>query len=312
MSKILFFLITSTLILVLTSISISLAPIINNISNLNDYSPKDLDCELFSDQRELSKSNLDLFQRLKTFKNLCSRQKAMHNLEYTSLIINAVLSFLCTNFALLHYFKEADNHQKKTGIFGLICGFICFILTLIYICFSGYIFTNDVAFGNIFYNQLSQEPQLDDGIYKLFSNGAKYKYNGNRYITSYEESTELNSQFLKYKELGNRQYNYDKDIYIKYMKNYPTSSNSVNQCNIRNSYTLSNYNNKINNCDYLFTEPYSNSRNKYLYDRWLTTLILAVIISILDLVLAVCGLVVFLDKDTPNLITSELVVYGNK
>ena len=312
MNKILIFLITSTLILILTLICISLAPIINNVSNLNNYTSKDFDCELFSDQKELSKSKLDLFQRLNTFKNICSRQKAMNNLEYASLIINAVLSFLCTNFALLHYFKEADYHQKKTGIFGIICGFICFILTLIYVCFSGYIFTNDVAFGNIFYNQLNHEPQLENGINKLFSNGAKYKYNGNRYITSYEESTELNSQFLKYKELGNRQYNYDKDIYIKYMKNYPTNSISVNQCNIRNSFILTNYNNKINNCDYLFAEPFNNSSNKYLYDRWLTTLILAVIIFILDIVLAVCGLVVFLDKDMPNTITSEIVLYKKK
>ena len=313
MNNILIFLFISTGILILSAIAISLAPMINDISNMSYYSPKDLDCEIFSNQEEISKYNLDIFQKLKTFKNLCKRQKAAYNLEYSSLIIDAVLSFLCANLALLSFFKEGEGHQNKIGIFGIITGIIGFILTLIYVCFNGYVFTNDVAFGIININDLAGNgPELNGGITKLFSNGAKYKYNGKKYITSYEANTGFNSQFLRYSELGDKQYNYDKDNYIKYMENKPANSNSINECNIGNSYLLTNSNIKINNCEYLFSEPYNNCSNKYLYDRWVATLILSVFIVVLHLALAVFGILGFIDKETPKEFGNDLVIYGNK
>ena len=313
MSKILIFLFISTGILLLTAIAISLAPIINDVANLKTDSAKDLDCSIFSNQEELSKTNIELNRKLKNFQNLCIRQKAMYNLEYISLIINAILAFLCTNFALLNYFKEGEAHQKKTGMFGLISGIIAFILTFIYVCFSGYIFTNDVAYGNININYLSTTgPSLSGTINKLFSNGARYKYNGNRYITSYEKSTEYNGQFVKYKDLGNKEYNYDKDRYIKYQENKPNNTDQLNGCNIYSDYSL-NGNSKINNCDYLFPEPYSSNFNKYLYDRWLTTLILAVFIFILDIILAIFGFLLFINKEEQQKeYGNDLIVYGNK
>ena len=45
-------------------------------------------------------------------KNLCYRQKAMHDMEYTSFIINIVLGFICADLAFLHYLgygKEAAS-----------------------------------------------------------------------------------------------------------------------------------------------------------------------------------------------------------
>lgn len=314
MNNILIFLFISIGILVLSAITISLAPIINDISNISYNSPKDLDCEIFSNQQEISKYNLDTFQKLKTFKNICKRQKATHNLEYASLIISVFLSFLCANFSLLSFFKVEKGHQNKIGLFGLITGIIGFILTLIYICFSGYVFTNDMAFGIINMNDFGGTgPELVGGILKLFPNGAKYKYNGNRYITSYEENIGYNSQYLRYNELGDKQYNYDKDIYIKYMENLPENRNSINGCNIGSAYLLTNYNIKINSCDYLFTQPYNNSRNKYLYDRWVATLILSVFIIVLHLALAIFGILVFIDKETTSEeMGHDLVIYGNK
>ena len=195
----------------------------------------------------------------------------------------------------------------------VISGIIAFILTFIYVCFSGYIFTNDVAYGNININYLSTTgPSLSGTINKLFSNGARYKYNGNRYITSYEKSTEYNGQFVKYKDLGNKEYNYDKDRYIKYQENKPNNTDQLNGCNIYSDYSL-NGNSKINNCDYLFPEPYSSNFNKYLYDRWLTTLILAVFIFILDIILAIFGFLLFINKEEQQKeYGNDLIVYGNK
>ena len=217
MNTVLILLFISTGILVLSAITISLAPIINDISNMSYNSPKDLDCEIFSNHDEITKGNLALFQKLKTYKNICKRQKATHNLEYSSLIINAVLSFICANFALLSFFKEGENHRNKIGLIGLITGIIGFVLTLVYVCFSGYVFTHDVAYGIINMDDIvGIGPNLDGGITKLFSNGAKYKYNGKKYITPYEANTEYNSKYIRYKDLGDKQYNYDSELYKKY------------------------------------------------------------------------------------------------
>ena len=71
---------------------------------------------------------------------------------------------------------------------------------------------------------------------------------------------------------------------------------------INNDYALSNSNTKINNCDYLFAEPYNNSNNKYLYDRWVATLILSVFIIALHLVLAIFGILVFVDVEIDKVI----------
>ena len=312
MNTVLILLFISTGILVLSAITISLAPIINDISNMSYNSPKDLDCEIFSNHDEITKGNLALFQKLKTYKNICKRQKATHNLEYSSLIINAVLSFICANFALLSFFKEGENHRNKIGLIGLITGIIGFVLTLVYVCFSGYVFTHDVAYGIINMDDIAGiGPNLDGGIAKLFSNGAKYKYNGINYITPYEANTEYNSKYIRYKDLGDKQYNYDKDIYTKYAKNIPENSNTANGCNINNDFALSNSNTKINNCDYLFAEPYNNSNNKYLYDRWVATLILSVFIIALHLILASFGILVFVDVEIDKVIGNDLVVYGN-
>ena len=312
MNTVLILLFISTGILVLSAITISLAPIINDISNMSYNSPKDLDCEIFSNHDEITKGNLALFQKLKTYKNICKRQKATHNLEYSSLIINAVLSFICANFALLSFFKEGENHRNKIGLIGLITGIIGFVLTLVYVCFSGYVFTHDVAYGIINMDDIAGiGPNLDGGIAKLFSNGAKYKYNGKKYITPYEANTEYNSKYIRYKDLGDKQYNYDKDIYTKYVKNIPENSNTANGCNINNDYALRNSNTKINNCDYLFAEPYNNSNNKYLYDRWVATLILSVFIIALHLILAIFGILVFVDVEIDKVIGNDLIVYGN-
>jgi len=42
---------------------------------------------------------------------------------------------------LLHYFDVGKPFQKVTGIIGLVTGIIQFVLTLVYVYYSGYIFT---------------------------------------------------------------------------------------------------------------------------------------------------------------------------
>ena len=92
--------------------------------------------------------------------NLCKRHNAMYSLEYTSIIFDVILSFICTQLALFHYFDVGKSFEKFSGLIGLISGAISFILTLIYLIYSCYIFNNDVYKKGV------------APIQKLYSNGA--------------------------------------------------------------------------------------------------------------------------------------------
>ena len=96
------------------------------------------------------------------------------------------------------------------------------------------------------------------------------------------------------------------------MKNFPISSSTVNNCNILNSYHLINPNTKINNCDYLFSEPFKNNEYRYLYNRWLATLILSVFLFIFDLILSTFGFLIFLDKKPFEELKNDPVVFDAK
>ena len=65
----------------------------------------------------------------------------MYGLEYSSLIIDVICGLVCIILGLIHYFDVAKPFEKFTGIIGLSSGIIGFVLTLVYVCYSGYIFT---------------------------------------------------------------------------------------------------------------------------------------------------------------------------
>ena len=127
MNKELLFLFISISTCCFSIISIFNAPIINNINkDLIDFSKwGKLNCKLYSDLEEDAQILNDVHQMPK-LKNLCNRQKAMYNLEFSSLIIDIVLGFIIAQLGLLHYFKIGGSMGKITGIFGIITGIICF------------------------------------------------------------------------------------------------------------------------------------------------------------------------------------------
>ena len=143
MNKSLIFLIISTSILVLSAIVICVSPIINDIQ-VGNWKPSDwrnLNCKIIADREKADRVTLDNMQKYRRYKNICYRQKAMYGLENSAFIINIILSFVCADLTLLHYLNIGKDFEKKTGLIGLITGIIGFILTLVYVCFSGYIFT---------------------------------------------------------------------------------------------------------------------------------------------------------------------------
>ena len=321
MNKQLIFLIISSSILVLTAIAICVAPIINKIEIESEANWKpsqwgSLNCKIFADEEKKEQVELDELQKMRKLKNLCYRQKAIYGLEYSSFILDLILSFICANLALYHYLNVGANFVKKTGLIGLISGIIGFILTLVYVIYSGYIFTNDPAYGRVVPS--SQSFRGPSNLIKLYPNGAKYKWddrgdNTGSYITIYENEKGDFDEYVKYKDLGKKQYNYNKDYY----KNYKDPNLFNTNCNIDIYFSPSSLNNKYqidngNYCDYLYYTAPDKVENKYIYDRWLTALILAVIIIAFNIALAIFGFLLFKDNDSQKTDFETVPIINNK
>ena len=316
MNNQLIFLIISTSILVLSAIVICVAPIMNNIQieeviptlpspTLWTWKPSqlgNLNCKIFADEEKKEKVELDEIQRMRKLKNLCYRQKAIYGLEYSSFIIDLILSFICANLALFHYLNVGEDFVKKTGLLGLISGIIGFIITLVYVIYSGYIFTNDPAYVTVDPPNLGliEHPYLK----RLYPNGAMYKWdNTDKYITIYENEKGDFDQYVKFKDLGQKQYNYNTDYY----KNYQVA----NVCYLGSSSPAS-LTSKISDCDYLFYTPSEKIENKYIYDRWLTALILAVIIIAFNIALAIFGFLLFKENGGQKSDLETVPIISNK
>ena len=302
MNKTLIFLIISIALLVLSAIVICIAPLDNNLelNNFRLYNWGKSNCAMYADYLDWDYLSLDSIQRTRKSKNMCYRKKAMYGLEHSAFIINAILSFVCAYLTLLHYLNVGKDFEKKTGLIGLISGAIGFVLTFLYVCYSGYIFNNDPS-----------------PIEKLYPNGALYKWVGTKYIKVYANEKGDDVQYVKYKDLGKNIYNYDSKKYEVYHKNAAPISPGISGCNIIYSFdpstaTIRYTSSTGEDCDYLFPEPTSSVENKYIYDRWLTSLILAVIIFICDIALAIFGLLLFLQKGEQTPSSEQLPVIYKK
>ena len=290
MNKTLLFFCFSTAILVFSIIVVCISPIINNIKvdSWKISSWRTLNCKYLADKENADNVQLDQIQKFKKMHTLCNRKKAMHDLEFASLIINLILGFVCANFSLLHYLDIGKDFEKKTGIIGFITGIIGFIITLVYVCYNGYIFNNDIAFAEYDFDH----ELYYGGINKLYPNGATHKFDGTKYINAYENDNTEYSQWAKFKDLGAKQYNYDSKLY----KNYNFVSKTYANCE-RVPLTIS----TPVSCEYIYEDnPYVSVENKDLYDRWLTTLILAIFIVISNIGLLIFGFLLFKSSSSSN------------
>ena len=293
MNKQVIFLLLSTCIVILSVAIISVGPMTNSLHGQNwGYQ----NCALISDKIKLLKGDITKYKKMK---NLCYRQKAMHNMEYTSFIINIILGFLCADLGLIIYLGYGKDFEIQTGVIGLVAGIIGFILTLVYVCYSGYIFTQDVAYQEL---DINNSPKYSDVGYvqKLYSNGALYKFeledpkisktHGN-YIAVDETNRIDFANYIRYKDLGKKQYNYNSEYYKKFYnfnKNNPVEST----CQVGNEDLKGVVKIKRGSteCDYLYAPPEKENDHKYLFDRWLSALILACVVLICNLGLAFNGL----------------------
>ena len=304
MNKTLIFLCISCCLVIFSIIVICTGPIISG--GIGSGGWRNQNCQRFSDRhKDVDEKNRvtgdlkdELLKYLKEGQHLCEREKAMYGLEYASLIFDLFFGVLCSLLSLLHYFGKGNYFEKVTGIIGLACGIIGFVLTLIYIIYSGYIFTNDGP-GKDYDDYFSSLPAASSSPISHFDNSAIIKLDkerafaeldGSKYKCLYYDADDEDSFYAKYSDLGKKQYNYHKDF------KYPSSEFSnciltspLGEC--KNPRTI-----KVLNCNKLYFNLNGNNGEiyyKYMYDKWVTSIIFGCFIFVLNLGLAGFGFLLF-------------------
>ena len=330
MNKLLFFCISSALLLFSIIVVNILPPFgedwfdesCRSITDKKDYFEKKSLNDLGKITQAVKDEVIDIYKREK---KVCDRKKAVIPLQYTAFNLNIIFGFICAFLGFLLYFDI--KNIEITGIIGIGCGFIGFVITLVYIIESGLIF-NDIDN----YNNL-----------RIDSDGANLEWTGSNYECIFYDSDNKYSLFRRYSDYGNKFLNYKKEvIYSDEDKNYeylqcssPLSSYSpnygpnpgysfgsslnlnlgtINDNEVRQILTynelcknfkekklfstLTTYmddkGNKLGDCKKLYQFSYSDDyERKNLYDRWLTTIILSCFILLFNIGVAIFGFLIF-------------------
>ena len=316
MKKLIFFAIASG-ILLFSIFVVNITP----IGLIGGQSWSQQACSSISDEiDQLEKQNYS-DEQLKPYKknlNRCNNKKAMVGLDYVTSNFNIIFGFICALLGFL-LFMNLINIGKYIGLIGLGVGAVGFVLTFVYVIESGLVFDDIDG---------SSDMRIEsDGAY-LEWKGNKYVcifYDKDDEDSVYLRYSDYGKKYLNYhKDLWYPEG--DK----KFMFRTATSTSSVtplsggciyrsiddwDECKdldegTSNSQTskLLNLNSKIKyyddsgnpkgDCDKLYNiymSTYRNENNlkKYIYDRWLTTLIFSCFIFLLDIGLAIFGFLLF-------------------
>lgn len=291
MGKGLLFFCCACCILVLTIVNLSIGPIIsgaisNIISNIGT-----LNCEKLKDDWDYKKdqpnADDDAIKYDEEYDyNACIREKGMHDMEYTAFIFDIVLGFVCGLLGLLHLFDLKKDFVSNTGLIGLICGVIGFALTFVYVIFNGLVYTT-----------------VYTGVDKRDGDYAFAELSGTKVTCLYFDAPKnQNSRYAKISDLGKKQYNYDSDysvnnncICYESTGSGTTSCDYIDQCTTQESFDIGSTDAFVTNgCKNLYvSEKTSSIKNKDISDRFLTTLILSLIVCLANIGLALFGFLLF-------------------
>ena len=286
-------------ILILTIINLSIGPIVNgtidnNYVDMNGISATGnnggtLNCAYLSDEYDKLNNINDKADKYvyKWAINECSRRKGLHVMEYMSFIFDIAIGFVCGLLGLFHHFDLKKEFVSKTGLIGLGCGSVGFILTFIYVVYNGIVYTN-------YYD--------DRYLLKRDSDLAFAEWKGDHYECYYYDDDNHHAIIAKYSDLINKQYNYDKDLLEE------ATSGEAFKCQYNSLALLCGYmenldiypktyqddNGNTKNCKYLYVS-YSihDNTNKDISDRFLTTLILSLFVCLANIGLALFGFLLF-------------------
>ena len=289
MSKGLIFFCCSCAILLFTIINLSVGPIISGKVGKdkqgNEFYWGTANCEYWKDLYDESHASGDALKYgLEWAKDECIRKKAMHDMEYTSFIFNAVIGYVCATLGLLHLFDVKKEFVSKTGLIGLGCGIVGFVFSFVYVILNGLVYTTYYDYDN------------NNFIYKRDSDGVFAEKKGNDYECIYFDS-EHNTHALiaKYSDLIQKQYNYNKDLYESLEK-------IDDSCKIAPSILSCGTDGKIDSSSYtacgdkLYVDVNYLTigvENKDISDRFLTTLILSLFVCLANIGLAIFGFLLF-------------------
>ena len=215
----------------------------------------------------------------------------MHDMEYTAFIFDIVIGFVCGLIGLLHLFDLKKDFVSNTGLIGLGCGVVGFVLTFVYVIFNGLVYTN---YGGT--------------TYKIDGDGAFAELEGGKYKCLYYDDKTLNiySFYAKYSDFGKKQYNYNKDL-EEDLKKVQSCREDPRVCTIYDSdidfrvgkeyyEPLSIPKNEGNDCKFLYTIDTLTNQGidkKDISYRFLTTLILSIFVCLANIGLALFGFLLF-------------------
>ena len=291
MGKGLLFFCCSSCILVLTIINLSIGPITSGkmkyYSGEGDWGT--LNCaaakDYYDDKKDDSSCNDDCLKYgAKWSLDMCKRKKGMHDMEYTAFIFDIVIGFVCGLIGLLHLFDLKKDFVSNTGLIGLGCGFVGFVLTFVYVIFNGLVYTS-------YYDVQHQ-------IYKRDGDGAFAELDGNKYkCLYYDKAGNSHSFYAKYSDLGKKQYNYNKGFLEDWAEIDSNCKARIDVCFGQETIlTSAKKDSKGNDCKFLYMNEHyieDGIENKDISDRFLTVLILSLFVCLANIGLALFGFLLF-------------------
>ena len=179
-------------ILIFTIINLSIGPIVSRTVGSSWATES---CAYYSDIYDTTKKDSTCDDKCLKYGakwnlNRCQRRKAMYNMEYASFVFDIVIGFVCGLLGLLHHFEVKKEFVHKTGLIGLICGVVGFVLSFVYVIYNGLVYTTD----NYTYT------------FKRNGDGAVAELKGNGYECFYfDDPKNGHSIYAKYSDLGKKQ-----------------------------------------------------------------------------------------------------------
>lgn len=293
MGKGLLFFCCSCCILVLTIINLSIGPVISKAVGVGDNNPTPFEvldypwatanCKALKDYKDDTCSDDKCKKDFDSRIDYCTRAKGMHDMEYTAFIFDIVIGFVCGLIGLLHLFDLKKDFVSNTGLIGLICGIVGFVLTFVYVIFNGMVFTG----------QYSGEYERDgDGIF------AEKQSDGSFKCLYYDDSGDHFAGMAKFSDLNKKQYNYKHNFYSTEISGSGCidSTDAMEHCSSNEK--LSNtdgsaWTNGYASCTKLYAPQATEVTNKDIFDRFLTALILSLIVCLANIGLALFGFLLF-------------------
>ena len=291
MGKGLIFFSCACCILVLTIVNLSIGPIITGRAGIEGT----LNCEAKKDAEDTYQGNNKKYA-IDWKIDECVRMKGMYDMEYTAFIFDIVIGFVCGLVGLLHLFEVKKDFVSNTGLIGLICGIVGFVLTFVYVIFNGLVYTNYYDSNHI--------------VYKTDGDGIVAEASGNKYECKYfDEKGNEYALIAKYSDLGKKQYNYNKDLSAALTNNagcvLASSSSSTGDfsadtyealCSDSETFDPTAISITIAACPKIYihnADIDTSISNKDISDRFLTALILSLIVCLANIGLALFGFLLF-------------------